>query len=104
MCNSMGPYIYTIVNDYNRMKFSNVSIVINNTTKDQNQTGPFILTMIQIQFSTESISIIVIIILIDILLPIIAVYKDRKDYKDIKLDKYDEVTDEFLIKIAIKKH
>jgi thioredoxin-related protein len=48
-------------------------------------------------FSSESISIIIVLVIIDIFLPILAIYNDKRDYKDLKLDKYDEISDDLLI-------
>ncbi len=99
MCTSIGPYFYTIINDYNRMTPNSnvINVTINETIPDD----PIIYVTV-VKFSPEIIALLAVLGFINIFLPIIALHNDRRDYNSLKNDIYD-VNDEFLKKIALKK-
>lgn len=53
-------------------------------------------------FDSSVIAILIILILMILIMPLLAICLDRKDYELLKSEEY-EISDEFLMKIAIKK-
>ena len=73
----MGPYVYTIGNDYSLPPIN----VIVQTPPPNNSTG--IIDIGIISFSSKALAVIIILVFLDIVLPIVAVLMDRKDYNNL---------------------
>ena len=89
-CNSLGAYYYTIGTDYSRIYVPDALSLLD-----------MLLNLLS-KFDTSIIAILFFLIFMLVIMPFIAIWRDRKDYDAIKDNNF-EITEEMLRKISIRK-
>jgi flagellar biosynthesis/type III secretory pathway M-ring protein FliF/YscJ len=87
----MGADYYGIVTDSSRLWDNEISPTSSTITKN-----------FFAQFVNFGLSVIIFLIFFALVVPIIAVCLDRKDYADLRREKY-EVSEHFMKKVAIRR-
>jgi hypothetical protein len=92
ICTSFGPGYYGLVTDQTRLWVHTIAPT-STTQQPQNFFA---------QFVNLGLAVIIFLLFFALVVPIIALCLDRKDYADLRREKYD-VSEEFMKKVAIRR-